>query len=138
MFTKRFLFLAAVLVVLNTALWLTPEGLALRRIALPQLYGKNLMRAEVKLKSGADWRVDRGVINAVSLTQVTLKEADTHVQTIGISTATKVISGGGDVLPLAALTKGWQVLVTWPANGPADTIKVEKRGKGKGGGDLRR
>lgn len=127
MFTKRFLFVTAVLVVLNTALWLTPEGLALRKAALPQLFGKNLVRADV-LDTNGEWRVDRGVIASASLTQLTLTEADGRVQTIGVSLGTKVV-GFGRSFPLAALTKGWRVLVTWPANGTADLIKVEKRGR---------
>ncbi len=125
-FTKRFLLLVAVLAALNTALWLTPVGLAVRQIALPQLFGKNLIRADVLVVGGKDWRVDRGVITAVSVTQLTLKEADGTPRTIGISAATKVI-GPGKSLPITALTKGWRVLVTWPANGTADVIKVEKR-----------
>jgi hypothetical protein len=128
--TKRFLFLTAVLVVLNTALWLTPQGLALRQIALPQLFGKNLVRGEALLKNGQDWRADRGVITSASLTQLTLKEADVgdggKVQTIALAPTTKVV-GFGRTFALSALTKGWHVLVTWPANGAADVIKVEKR-----------
>jgi hypothetical protein len=130
--------LAAVLVTLNVALWLTPAGFALRQVALPQLFGKNLLRADVVDQNG-EWRVDRGVITSVSLTSLTLKEADTHVQTIALSPTTKV-TGLGKALTIASLAKGWRVLVTWPANGAADVVKVEKRsGKAKGeGGDLRR
>jgi hypothetical protein len=132
-FTKRFVLLTAVLVALNTALWLTPEGLALRQVALPQLFGKNLVRGEVLISKGGgtqDWRIDRGVISAVSPTQLTLTEADGKVQTIGISVATRV-TGLGKAATIASLAKGWRVLVTWPANGNADLIKVEKRtGKG--------
>ncbi len=140
MVSRRFLLLAAVLVTLNVALWLTPVGLALRQVALPSLFGKNLVRAEVIVNTGtgstADWRVDRGVITQVSSTQLTLKEADGRLQAIGLSSATGVVTVAGRVLPPALLTRGWRVLVTWPANGTADLVKVEKRGKsnGLGGG----
>jgi hypothetical protein len=143
--SRRFLLLSAVLVTLNAALWLTPQGLALRQVALPQLFGKNLMRAEVKLVDGQDWRVDRGVITQVSSTQLTLKEADTHLQTIGISNGTNVIGASGS-LPLSAVTRGWRALVTWQAgNGIADVVKLEKKvglgggtgGQGKGRGRSR-
>lgn len=134
MLTKRFLFLVGVLVALNTALWLTPAGLAVRQAALPQLFGKSLVRAEVYTNNGQDWRVARGVITSASLTQLTLTEAPNgHVETIGLSPATKVV-GLGKSLPVSALTNGWEVLVTWPANGTADLVKVEKRGSGKSGG----
>lgn len=130
MFTKRFLFLVGVLVALNTALWLTPEGFAVRKAVLPQLFGKNLLRADVIDSTGgtstAEWRVDRGVITAASLTQLTLKEADTHVQTIGVSLAATKVETAGKSLPLGSLAKGWHVLVTWQ-NGTADLVKVEKR-----------
>ncbi|MGH3008915.1 MAG: hypothetical protein ACRDLM_05840 [Gaiellaceae bacterium] len=130
---RRFLLLAAVLVALNAALWLAPAGLALRQVLVQQLFGKNLMRAEVKLKNGQDWRVDRGVVTQVNSSQLTLTEADGHIQTIGISSGTNVIGASGSV-PQSAVTRGWRVLVTWPAaSGNADLIKLEKRVKVGGG-----
>jgi hypothetical protein len=130
-FTRRFVLVTALLLTLNTALWLTPEGLAVRRAALPQLFGRNLVRAEV-LDTTGDWLIARGVVSSASLTQLTLKEVDGHVETIGLSPTTKV-TGLGRTFPVAALGKGWRVLVTWPANGAADVIKVEKRsGRGRG------
>ena len=130
---RRFLLLAAVLVALNAALWLAPQGLALRQILLPQLFGKNLMRAEVVLSNGQDWRADRGVITTLTPTQLTLKEADGRLQQIGLSSATSVVFLGR-ALPLSSLARGWRVLVTWPANGTADAVKVEKRSYGNGFG----
>jgi hypothetical protein len=141
---RRFLLLSAVLVTLNTALWLTPQGLALRQVALPQLFGKNLMRGEIVLTNNQDWRVDRGVITQASGSQLTLKEADGRLQQIAISSATTVI-GKGTTLPLSAVTRGWRALVTWQANGVADMVKLEKKvglgggtgGQGKGRGRSR-
>ncbi|HLX33510.1 MAG TPA: hypothetical protein VKR79_12225 [Gaiellaceae bacterium] len=135
MFTRRFILVLGVLVALNTALWLTPQGLALREVALPSLFGKTLMRGEVVLTNGQDWRIDRGVITSIAQSQLTLKEADGRVQPIGVSGITTVVAPSGKPLSLSVLGKGWHVLVTWPANGTADTIKVEKRGSAVGGGN---
>jgi hypothetical protein len=124
---RRFLLLSAVLVALNTALWLTPQGLALRQIALPQLFGKSLMRADILRTDGSEWRIDRGVITSVSPSQLTLKEADGRIQQIAISSATTSVVFGARPIALSALGPRWHVLVTWPANGTADTVKVERR-----------
>ncbi|HZS30976.1 MAG TPA: hypothetical protein VFA37_06935 [Gaiellaceae bacterium] len=123
---RRFLLLSAVLVALNTALWLTPEGLALRQAALPQLFGRNLIRADV-VDTNGEWRIDRGVITAVTPTQLTLKEADGRIQPIAISSSTTSVVFGAKSLALSALGPRWHVLVTWPANGTADMVKVERR-----------
>jgi hypothetical protein len=129
---RRFLVLSAVLVTLNLALWLTPAGLALRKVALPSIFGKTLVRADVVDTTG-EWRVDRGVITQVTPSSLTLKEADGRVQQIAISSATAV-AWFNKPLPVSVLAKGWRVLVTWPANGTADSVKVEKRGGGGFGG----
>jgi hypothetical protein len=132
---RRFLLLAGVLVALNTALWLTPQGLALRQVALPQLFGKNLVRADVLWNNGSEWFAARGVITQVSASQLTLKESDGRLQTIGIANDTHVIGISGS-LPPSAVTRGWRALVTWPASsGVADVIKLEKRVRSGNGGD---
>lgn len=129
--------LAGVLVALNLVLWLAPPGLALRQIALTKLFGPKLVRAEVIVSTGgtstADWRVNRGVIVTVSpdLTGVTLREADGRLQTIDLDSSTRVLFRTR-ILPLLALQPGWRVLVTWPANGAADTVQVESRRSGNG------
>jgi hypothetical protein len=133
MFSRRFVLLVSVLVALNVALWFAAPGLAIRRALINQLFGPNMVRAEVIKKSGADWRLDRGVITQVSGTQLTLKEADGRVQPIPLSSTTKVIHQGRH-LPLSVLAPRWRVLVTWPANGAATSVDVEKivHGRGKG------
>lgn len=130
--SRRFLFLAGVLVVLNLALWLAPQGLALRKVVVAQLFGPKLIRADVVWPNGQDWRVDRGVITKVDTTTVTLLEADGRTQSIGLSSETNVF-GFGRVFPISALSPGWRVLVTWPANGSADSVKVERRAPPSGG-----
>ena len=47
MFTKRFVFLAGVLVTLNVALFFAAPGLALRKALVNQLFGPKMIRAEV-------------------------------------------------------------------------------------------
>jgi hypothetical protein len=126
---RRFLLLAATLVALNTALWLVPQGLALQQVVVAKLFGKNMMRAEVKERSGADWRIDRGIVVSNSPGVLTLQEADTTVQPIATSSSTRVTGGtSGTPLKLRSVRPGWQVLVTWPnPSGPADSIVVEKK-----------
>jgi hypothetical protein len=134
--SRRFALLAGVLVALNLALLLAPQGLALRRAVINQLFGSHLVRAEaIDCTAGTctDTRIDRGVIaQPTDSTQVTLVEADGRTQTIGLSTTTRVY-GLGRVFPLSALAPGWRVLVTWPANGSATTVKVEHRVPASGG-----
>ena len=130
MFSRRFVLLAGVLVTLNLALWFASPGLALRRALVDQLFGPKMIRVEVIDWAGpgttpADTRLDRGVITKVSSTQLTLRERDTKVQSIPLSSATDVIRFGHH-LPPSVLAKSWHVVVTWPANGAAQTVDVEK------------
>ena len=129
MFSRRFVLLAGVLVTLNLALWFASPGLALRKALVNQLFGPKMIRAEVIDWAGpgttADMRLDRGVITQVSSTQLTLRERDTKVQSIPLSSTTDVIRSGHH-LPLSVLAKRWHVVVTWPANGAAQTVDVEK------------
>jgi hypothetical protein len=131
MFSRRFVLLAGVLVTLNLALWFASPGLAIRKGIVRQLFGPAMVRAEVFLKNGSDWRLDRGVITpgGVTSTQITLREVDGRV-TIPISASTKVIHLG-QRLPLSALAPRWRVLVEWPANGPAVSVDVERIPRGR-------
>ena len=126
---RRFLLLSAVLVALNAALWLTPVGLAVRQITLPQVFGSSLMRAVVLESNGKQWRVDRGLVTSLTLSKITLKEADGRVQSIAISKSTTLVGPNG-TLALAAITRGSRALVTWPASGAATNVKIEKLGTG--------
>jgi len=135
---KRFALLAGVLVTLNLVLWLAPQGLALRQIALAKLFGPRLVRAEVIDRAGAgktvDWRLDRGIIVSATATSLTLSEADGRQQTIGVDNSTTVVARGRH-LSVGKLARGWRVLVTWQANstnGLADTVKVEAWHKANG------
>jgi hypothetical protein len=129
MFTRRFVFLAGVLVALNLALFFAGPGLALRKAIVSELFGPKMIRLEVIEKvpvlGSTDWHVDRGVITQVTPTQLTLREADGRVQPITIASTTRVIRLGRE-LPLTRLAPKWHVLVTWPATGAAQSVDVEK------------
>ena len=126
---RRFTLLAALLVALNIGLWVVPQGLALQRVVVATLFGKNLMRADVTELSGAEWRIARGVVtnNNTTLNLLTIQEADSKVEAITTSSSTKVNAGSKSVA-LSKIKPGWHVLVTWPApSGTADQIVIEKR-----------
>jgi hypothetical protein len=125
MFSRRFVLLAGVLVTLNLVLWFAAPGLALRKAIITQLFGPNMVRAQVHLKSGQDWNLDRGVITQVNSTQLTLREWDGRVQPIPLAATTKVIHLGQH-LPLSALGRRWHVVVLWPPVGPAQSVDVER------------
>ena len=125
MFTKRFVLLGTVLVTLNVALWFAAPGFALRRGLITQLFGSKMVRAQVHLKSGQDWNLDRGVIAQVDGTQLTLREFDGKIVSIPLSGSTKVIRLGRR-LSLSALAPRWHVVVEWPPFGAAQSVDVEK------------
>jgi hypothetical protein len=124
MLSRRFVLLASVLVTLNVVLWLAPAGLALRKAIIAQLFGPKMVRAQVLEKNGVEWNLDRGIITVVSPTQLTLREADGRIQPIPLSASTHVVYFGRS-LPLTSLARRWRVLVTWPANGAAQSVDVE-------------
>lgn len=130
MFTRRFVFLVGVLVALNIALFLATPGLALRKAIINQLFGPSMVRAQVHLKNGMDWNLDRGVITQVNGSQLTLREADGRIQPIPIASTTKVIRLGRR-LPLSSLARRWHVVVEWPVVGAAVSVDVEKIPKRK-------
>jgi hypothetical protein len=130
--SRRFTILAAVLVTLNLALWLVPQGQALRGAVIAQLFGPRLIRAEVVVQGTTtgttdDYLIDRGVIVAITPGGITLKEADGRLQPISVATGTRV-TGLRRAVDVAALRTNLRVLVFRQANGPAETIQVEGRG----------
>ena len=132
---RRFLLLATVLVTLNTVLWLAPQGLALRQVIVSTLFGRNMMRADVTMNSGMEWRVDRGIVVSNASGVLTLHETDGRVQAIAVSSSTKVSDGNGNSFGTGVLKPGWRVLVIWPAlSGAAASVRIENRGSDGSGG----
>jgi len=129
--SRRFLLLVAVLVAVNVALWVVPQGLALQQVVVKTLFGKTMVRADVVENDGTEWRVDRGIVVSNTGTVLTVQEADAKVQPIAVvAGTTKVTGGGGATIKLKNVKPGWHVLVTWPApSGPADAVVVEKRAR---------
>jgi len=124
---RRFLLAAALALV---ALAFVPAGLALLqpRVTVASLFGKNMMRADVTMNSGMEWRVDRGTVVSNVPGLITVHETDGRVQPITTSSSTKVTAKGGNPATLSGIKPGWHVLVIWaPPSGPADSIVVEKR-----------
>ncbi len=130
MFSRRFVLLGAVIVALNVSLWFAAPGLAIRKAIVNELFGPRMVRAVVVEKDGSQWQLDRGVIIQVSSTQLTLREADTKIQVIPLSSATDVVRFGHHFSP-DVLAKRWRVLVTWPSTGPAQSVDVEKVPRGR-------
>jgi hypothetical protein len=126
---RRFTVLAALLVTLNLGLWVVPQGLALQRVVVATLFGKNLVRADVTENNGNEWRIARGVVvsNNNALQLLTIQESDSKVEAISTSSSTKV-TGGSKPLTINKIKPGWHVLVTWLApDGAADQVVVEKK-----------
>ena len=122
--SRRFVLLAGVLVTLNLVLWLAPPGLALRKAIVQQLFGPKMVRAQVLERNGIEYNLDRGVITQVNGSQLTLREADGRIQPIALSASTHVFYFGRS-LPLSSLARRWRVVVTWPANGAAQSVDVQ-------------
>ena len=126
MFSRRFVLLAAVLLALNVTLWFAAPGLALRKAIVNQLFGPNMVRAQVHLKNGQDLNLDRGVITQVNGTQLTLREYDGRVTQIPLAADTTKVIRLGRHLPLSALARRWHVVVLWLPVGAALSVDVER------------
>jgi hypothetical protein len=104
-----------------------PGGSALRKAIVLQLFADKLIRADVLEKNG-DWRIDRGVITQVSDSQLTLREADGRIQAIPLTSLTRV-GYHGSRMSVSSLVLHSRVVVTWPANGAAQSVDVERMPK---------
>ncbi len=121
---RRFMLLAVALVAVNTFFWVAQGGFALPRAVINQFFGPQMVRAEVLLKNGEDWRIDRGVVTSATPTSLTLREADGTTVTLDIAPTAR-IQGGGRISSPAQLRKRLRVVVYHQANLPADLVQVE-------------
>lgn len=127
---RRFLALVGVLVGLNLFLWLVPAGMALRQAVIGQLFGPRMIRAEVIVQNGTstlDYLVDRGVVVSTSATTLVIREQDGRVQTIPVSSDTRVL-GPPRFSNVTLLKPNFRVLVLRQANAPAELVQLEGRG----------
>jgi hypothetical protein len=120
--SRRFLFLAAILVALNSFFWLAGGGMALPKAIIDNFFGNRMVRAEVIVQApgGAqDWRIDRGVVTAIAGGNVTVQEADGSSQTIAVDPAAR-IQGFARKIRLRQ-----RVVLYHQANQPAELVQVE-------------
>jgi hypothetical protein len=127
---RRFMVLATALVALNAFFWLAQGGFALPKAIINQFFGNRMVRAEVLVQSAGgvqDWRIDRGVVTAVSGTTLTLREGDGTSVTLDISPTARV-QGSARIFSVAQLRKRLRVVVYHQANLPAEIVQVEGAG----------
>jgi hypothetical protein len=127
---RRFLFLATALVALNAFFWLAQSGFALPKAIINQFFGSSMIRAEVIVDQAGttqDWRIDRGVITAISGTNVTLRERDNTSVTLQLDPAARV-QGPARFGSVAQLRRRLRIVVYRQANAPATLVQVEGLG----------
>ena len=130
MHRRRFMLLAVTLVALNTFFWVAQGGFALPKAIINQIFGNKMVRAEVLLQAPGgvqDWRIDRGVITAVSGTTFTLREADATTVTLDVSPSAR-IQGPARFSSVGQLRKKLRVVIYHQANLPAELVQVEGAG----------
>jgi hypothetical protein len=115
---RRFMFLAVALVALNSFFWLAAGGFALPRGIINQFFGNQMVRAEVLLQNGQDWRIDRGVVTNVAGGTITLREADGTSVDVAVAPGAR-IQGGRQI------RKRMRVAVYHQANAAAEIVQVE-------------
>jgi hypothetical protein len=122
--------LATVLVALNAFFWMAGGGMALTKAIINQFFGPRMIRAEVIVQSPGgpvDWRIDRGIITAVSGTTLTVREADGTVQSVDVNPTARV-QGPARFASPSKLRPRLRVVLYHQANAPADLVQVEGSG----------
>jgi hypothetical protein len=95
-------------------------------IAPAFFFGGHMVRAEAIVKIAGvthDFRLDRGVVRAVSAGSITLKERTGDLVTIPVS-ATADVRVGQRSISLSQVRKGLSVLVVRDGNAPAAWVRV--------------
>ena len=124
---RRFLYLATALIAVNSFFWLAQSGFALPSAIINQFFGGNLIRAEVLVASPGgtqDWRIDRGVITAISGPAVTLLEKDATVVSLQIDPNAPV-QGPARFASVGQLRRKLRVVIYRQADQPATLVQVE-------------
>jgi hypothetical protein len=124
---RRWLLTTALLLALNTALWLAHAGFAVPPSSLiAPFFGSKMVRAEVVWKEAGgthDTRIDRGKIRSVTATSVTLLEKDGTLVTIPVAPGASVRLGSRDV-PLTRFRRGMTVTVIRSDDAPASNVQA--------------
>jgi hypothetical protein len=124
---RRFLYLATALVALNSFFWLAQSGFALPKAVINQFFGGNMIRAEAVVATAGgtqDWRIDRGVITAISGTEVTLRERDATVVTLQLDPNARV-QGPARFASVGQLRRKLRVVLYRQADQPVSLVQVE-------------
>jgi hypothetical protein len=124
---RRFLFLATALIAVNSFFWLAQSGFALPQAIINQFFGAKMIRSEVLISTPAgtqDWRIDRGVITAISGTAVTLLEKDATVVSLQIDPNARV-QGPARFASVGQLRRKLRVVIYRQADQPATLVQVE-------------
>ena len=125
--SRRFIYLATALVAVNTFFWLAQSGFALPQSIINQFFGGSMIRSEVYISTPSgnqDWRIDRGVITAISGTAVTLREKDATVVSLQIDPNARV-QGSARVSSVVQLRRRLRVVIYRQADQPATLVQVE-------------
>jgi hypothetical protein len=124
---RRFLLLATALIAVNSFFWLAQSGFALPQAIINQFFGGKMIRSEVLISTPAgtqDWRIDRGVITAISGTAVTLVEKDATVVSLQIDPNARV-QGPARFASVGQLRRKLRVVIYRQADQPATLVQVE-------------
>jgi hypothetical protein len=124
---RRFLYLAIAIVAVNSFFWLAQSGFALPQSIINQFFGGSMIRSEVYISTPSgnqDWRIDRGVITAISGTAVTLREKDATVVSLQVDPNARV-QGSARVTSVAQLRRRLRVVIYRQADQPATLVQVE-------------
>jgi hypothetical protein len=124
---RRFLYLATALIAVNSFFWLAQSGFALPQSIINQFFGGSMIRAEVLISTPTgtqDWRIDRGVITAISGTAVTLREKDANFVSLQVDPNAR-IQGPARFASVAQLRRRLRVVIYRQADQPATLVQVE-------------
>jgi hypothetical protein len=125
--SRRFLYLATALVAVNSFFWVAQSGFALPKAIINQFFGGNMIRAEAVVATAGgtqDWRIDRGVITAISGTDVTLRERDATVVSLQIDPNARV-QGPARFSSVPQLRRRLRVVLYRQGDQPVSLVQVE-------------
>jgi hypothetical protein len=124
---KRFVVLAVALLALNLFFWLAQSGFSLTQGLISQFFGGRMVRAEVVLQAAdgsiQDYRLDQGVIVALSGGAVTLRERDGNAVAVPIDPNAQVYLGTQVGTP-SVLHRRMRIIMIRLANAPATQVQV--------------